>query len=102
MLNFAYHNPVRLVFGRGAENEAGRLAETVARTHKCLVVYGGGSVVRSGLLASVRKSLEAAGMTVIEKGGVHPNPRLCFVRETVDWMRDQRAWVLSSPWAAAP
>ena len=89
MLNFAYHNPVRLVFGRGAENEAGRLAETVARTHKCLVVYGGGSVVRSGLLASVRKSLEAAGMTVIEKGGVHPNPRLCFVRETVDWMRDQ-------------
>ena len=40
MLNFAYHNPVRLVFGRGAENEAGRLAETVARTHKCLVVYG--------------------------------------------------------------
>ena len=45
MLNFAYHNPVRLVFGRGAENEAGRLAETVARTHKCLVVYGGGSVV---------------------------------------------------------
>ena len=66
-----------------------------------LVVYGGGSVVRSGLLASVRKSLEAAGMTVIEKGGVHPNPRLCFVRETVDWMRDQ-AWVLSSPWAAAP
>ena len=41
MLNFAYHNPVRLVFGRGAENEAGRLAETVARTHKCLVVYGG-------------------------------------------------------------
>ena len=89
MLNFAYHNPVRLVFGRGAENEAGRLAETVARTHKCLVVYGGDSVVRSGLLASVRKSLEAAGMTVIEKGGVHPNPRLCFVRETVDWMRDQ-------------
>ena len=68
MLNFAYHNPVRLVFGRGAENEAGRLAETVARTHKCLVVYGAGSVVRSGLLASVRKSLEAAGMTVIEKG----------------------------------
>lgn len=50
MLNFAYHNPVRLVFGRGAENEAGRLAETVARTHKCLVVYGGGSVVRLSLI----------------------------------------------------
>ena len=67
-----------------------------------LVVYGGGSVVRSGLLASVRKSLEAAGMTVIEKGGGPSQPPpVAFVRETVDWMRDQ-AWVLSSPWAAAP
>jgi len=89
MLNFAYHNPVRLVFGRGAENETGRLAQTVGRTCKALVIYGGGSVCRSGLLGRVRDSLEAAGMTVIEKGGVQPNPRLNFVRETVDWMRDQ-------------
>ena len=89
MLNFAYHNPVRLVFGRGAENEAGRLATEVGRTVKALVIYGGGSVCRSGLLGRVRESLEAAGITVIEKGGVQPNPRLSFVRETVDWMRDQ-------------
>ncbi len=89
MLNFAYHNPVRLVFGRGAENETGRLALTVGRTCKVLVIYGGGSVCRSGLLGRVRESLEAVGMTVIEKGGVQPNPRLNFVRETVDWMRDQ-------------
>ena len=89
MLNFAYHNPVRLVFGRGAENETGRLAQTVGRTCKALVIYGGGSVCRSGLLGRVRDSLEASGMTVIEKGGVQPNPRLNFVRETVDWMRDQ-------------
>lgn len=41
MLNFAYHNPVRLVFGRGAENETGRLAQTVGRTCKALVIYGG-------------------------------------------------------------
>ena len=90
MQNFSYSNPTRLHFGRGTENDAGRLAkEVLGRAGKALVVFGGGSARRSGLLDRVRTSLEAEGFTVIEKGGVSPNPRLGFVRETVDWMRDQ-------------
>lgn len=90
MQNFSYSNPTRLHFGRGTENDVGRLArEVLGRAGKVLVIYGGSSARRSGLLNRVSSSLENEGFTVIEKGGVRPNPRLSFVRETVDWMRDQ-------------
>lgn len=90
MQNFSYFNPTRLIFGRGAENEVGQASrEIMGRDGKVLVIYGGGTVKRTGLLNRVIESLEAAGLTVIEKGGVKPNPDLSFVRETVDWMRDQ-------------
>ena len=57
MLNFNYYNPCRLVFGRDAEKEAGNLAASVlGGKGRVLVVYGGGSVVRSGLLARVEEA----------------------------------------------
>lgn len=90
MLNFSYHNPTRLVFGRDAEAQAGDvIRETLGASGKVLVLYGGGSARRTGLLGTVTKSLEDAGFMVIEKGGVQPNPRMNFVRDTVDWIRDQ-------------
>ena len=62
MLNFNYYNPCRLVFGRDAEKEAGNLAASVlGGKGRVLVVYGGGSVVRSGLLARVEEALTQAG-----------------------------------------
>lgn len=90
MLNFTYQNSTRLVFGHGAEQEVGAQARRIlGSSAKVLVLFGGGSARRSGLLDAVEKSLEAEGFRVIEKGGVHPNPRMGFVRETVDWVRDQ-------------
>ncbi|MDY4163657.1 MAG: iron-containing alcohol dehydrogenase [Sutterella sp.] len=90
MQNFTYFNSTRLVFGRGAEKDTGRIARDImGRCGKVLVIYGGGSIKRTGLYDRVMKSLEDAGLTVIEKGGVQPNPHMGLVRETVDWMRDQ-------------
>lgn len=90
MDNFTYYNPTRLVFGRGAEKQAGELAKNaMGRCGKALVIYGGGSARRSGLLGTVIDSLHEAGLTVLEKGGVQPNPDMSFVRETIDWTRDQ-------------
>lgn len=90
MQNFSYYNPTRLVFGRGVETQVGSVVSEIAGPEaKVLVIYGGGSAKRSGLLDAVHASLEAAGIVVLEKGGVQPNPRMCFVRETVDWVRDQ-------------
>ena len=90
MLNFSYSNPTRLVFGRDAELQVGAQALAVlGGKAKVLVLFGGGSARRTGILDAVEKSLEDAGFCVIEKGGVQPNPRMGFVRDTIDWVRDQ-------------
>ena len=51
-------------------------------TH-ALVVYGGGSAVRSGLLGRCTDSLKAADIPHELLGGVQPNPRLSRVREGI-------------------
>ena len=55
---------------------------------RVLIVYGGGSVVKSGLLGRVEKSLADAGIAYISKGGVQPNPLSDFVYETKDDLLD--------------
>ncbi len=82
MYNFAYYTPTRVVFGRGAEDRAGELVRHQG-AKKVLIHYGGGSAVRSGLLDRVKRSLDAAGVSWLEVGGVVPNPRLSKVREGV-------------------
>ena len=90
MNNFTYCNPTELVFGRGAEREIGsHMRRACPDAKKVLVVYGSGSVVRSGVLASVTQSCRDAGFEVIEKGGVHPNPSVEFVRECIDLARSE-------------
>lgn len=73
MNDFKYCAPTQYVFGRGVETQTGDL--TRAMGCRCvLIVYGGGSVVRSGLLDRVKMSLETAGVEFLELGGVNPNP----------------------------
>lgn len=60
-------------FGKGVENLAGELTRGMG-CKKVMIVFGGGSAVRSGLLARVEESLENAGVEFVELGGVQPNP----------------------------
>lgn len=91
MLNFNYYNPCRLVFGRGAENQVGQLASSILGGNgRILVVYGGGSVVRSGLLARLEEQLTAAGHTVVARGGVQPNPQMSFVHQLLEEFKDDQ------------
>lgn len=102
MLNFSYSNPTRLVFGRDAELQVGAQALAVlGGKAKVLVLFGGGSARRTGILDAVEKSLEDAGFCVIEKGGVQPNPRMasCATRLTGCAIRGSAR---SLPWAAVP
>ena len=85
MLDFCYYNPARIVFGRGAEARTGELVK--AHGTKALLHYGGGSVVRTGVLGKVKASLEAAGVPYVELGGVKPNPRLSLIREGIELCR---------------
>lgn len=83
MQNFNYYAPTRVVFGKGTENEVGKLIKE-QNCKKVLVHYGGGSVIRSGLLDRVYTSLGAEGIAYITLGGVVPNPRLSKVREGIE------------------
>ena len=86
MRDFQYYTPTQVLFGRDAERKAGELVKRYGGT-KALIHYGGGSAKRSGLLDQVTASLEAAGISWVELGGVVPNPRLSKVREGIDLCR---------------
>lgn len=91
MNNFEYCNPTRLVFGKGEENRIGALLRTkIPAMSAVLVVYGGGSAKRSGLLDKIGKSLREADLVPIELGGVTPNPQLSFVKKGILLAREQR------------
>lgn len=80
MFDFRYYAPTQVVFGRGAEDQVGKLCGEQGAT-KVLIHYGGQSAVRSGLLDRVKGALDAEGIGHVELGGVVPNPRIEKVRE---------------------
>lgn len=70
--NFSYCNPTRLHFGRDALD---RLNEELPRFgSRVQLVYGGGSIKRTGLYDQVVSILESNGKEVFEDAGVMPNP----------------------------
>ncbi len=81
MENFKYYAPTEVVFGKGVENNTGEVARKYG--NKALLVYGKGSVVRSGLLDRVKKSLEKYGVTYKEFSGAKANPTLAHAQEGV-------------------
>ncbi len=88
MENFTFYSPTYFAFGRGTENQAGQYVKRFGGT-RVLIHYGGGSVVRSGLLDRVEKSLEAEDISYIELGGVQPNPRSGLVYEGIELCRKE-------------
>lgn len=88
MNNFTYYSPTEFVFGRGVEEGVG--AKAAAHGYKkALLVYGKGSVVRSGLLDRVKASLDAAGVEHVDLAGVRPNPEVESVRAGIGMVRDE-------------
>lgn len=90
MNNFIFYSPTEFVFGRDTEAQTGALARKYG-AHKVMIVYGGGSVVRSGLLTRVEQSLQAAGIPYCMLGGVQPNPVDAKVYEGIDLCRRENA-----------
>ncbi len=81
MINFTYHIPTDICFGQGQLASLGaRIAELGRHV---LLVYGGGSIRRTGLYDAVMAQLAQAGAEVTELGGVEPNPRITSVRKGV-------------------
>lgn len=88
MFNFNFYTPTRVVFGKETEYRIGKLVKNV-NCKKVLLHYGGGSVIRSGLLGRIKESLDASGVSYVELGGVVPNPRLSLVREGIELCRKE-------------
>lgn len=88
MNDFNYYTPTRYLFGRGVESQTGDLTRWMG-VNRVLLVYGGGSVVRSGLLDRVKASLDASGIEYLELGGIQPNPTDDRVYEGIDVCRHE-------------
>lgn len=86
MENFTFYSPTKFAFGKDKENETGKLVKEFGGS-KVLIHFGGGSVVKSGLLDRVKKSLDAEGISYVELGGVQPNPIDTKVYEGIELCR---------------
>ncbi|WP_044916607.1 iron-containing alcohol dehydrogenase [Butyrivibrio sp. WCE2006] len=81
MDNFKYYAPTEVIFGKDVETQIGETARNVGK--KALLVYGKGSVIKSGLMDRVKKSLSESGVEFLEFGGAKPNPTLAHAEEGV-------------------
>ena len=73
MQKFTYYAPTEIVFGPAAEDRTAELVKKYGGS-RVLLIYGGKSAERSGLLGRVKENLKAAGIEVLAMGGVVPNP----------------------------
>jgi alcohol dehydrogenase YqhD (iron-dependent ADH family) len=88
MDNFNFYSPTEFIFGKERENECGDYVKKYGGK-KVLIHYGGGSVIRSGLLDRVKTSLDKAGVEYVELGGVQPNPRDTKIYEGIEICRKE-------------
>ena len=82
MKSFQYLAPTKVVFGLDSEKEVGRLVKEQG-AKKVLVLWGGGSAVRSGLIDRVCHALEEEGIAYVTFSGIQPNPLLSKAKEGI-------------------
>ncbi|SET51247.1 hypothetical protein SAMN05216389_11351 [Oceanobacillus limi] len=87
MDNFIYHNPTKLIFGKGQLDTLPNEVEQYGK--KVLIVYGGGSIKRNGIYDNVLAKLAEINAEVFELAGVEPNPRISTVRKGVQICKEE-------------
>ena len=88
MNSFTYWSPTKVVFGADTAGTTGKEVKEFGGTN-ALVFYGLGSAVKSGLLDTVTKSLEAENIKYSCVGGVQENPLAEFAQKAVDDYKDK-------------
>ena len=84
MQNFQFVNPTKIIFGKG---QILRLSKEIPAGSKVLVLYGGGSVQKNGLLTTVKEVLKDYQLG--EFGGIEPNPTYETLMEAVALIRKE-------------
>lgn len=82
MQNFVFHNPTKIIFGRGSIPAIG--PETGILGKKALLVYGRDSIKKNGIYEQVTAALREAGVDFAELPGVRSNPVLSHVQAGID------------------
>jgi alcohol dehydrogenase YqhD (iron-dependent ADH family) len=84
MLNFELYNPTNLIFGKG---QIEKIATLIPAEAKILIAYGGGSIFKNGIYDQVKAALK--DRTVIEFGGIEPNPHYETLMKAVAVIKEQ-------------
>ncbi len=82
MLDFEYYAPTKIYFGKGRQNETGKIISHYGYK-KIMILYGKGSIKSNGLYDEIVSSLNDYSIEFSELGGVEPNPKIEFVRNAV-------------------
>lgn len=82
MLDFLYHTPTKVYFGKGKHKDVGNIIREF-KCKKVMFLYGKGSIKENGLYEDILTSLIDNNIEYVEFGGVEPNPKLSFVREAI-------------------
>jgi NADP-dependent alcohol dehydrogenase len=85
MKNFTFHNPTRILFGKGRIVD---LPKEIPSDARILITYGGGSIVKTGTLAEVKTALK--GYTIFEFSGIEPNPTYEQLMQAVEFARREK------------
>lgn len=92
--NFTYVNPTKLYFGDDSlkylNDELPKYGKTVQ------LIYGGGSIKKNGIYDQVVAILKANGKTIVEDGGVMPNPTTEKLKEGIKIARENKVDLLLS------
>lgn len=82
MLNFQFHNPVKILFGKGV---IAKIAAEIPANSRVLITYGSGSIKNNGTLEQVLTALK--DFEVHQFGGIEPNPTYETLMRAVDQVR---------------
>lgn len=87
MQNFEFHNPTRVIFGKG---QIAALAKHIPATARVLMLYGGGSIKANGTYDEVRAALAGLDHPVLEFAGIEPNPKYETLMQAVELVRREK------------
>ena len=89
MNDFTYYNPTKIEFGKAKENDIGEYIKQ-SGIQKVLLVYGGGSIKKSGLYDRIITSLNKNNIAFEELSGVVSNPLLSKVNEGIALAKEKK------------
>lgn len=86
--DYVQYNPSKIIFGHGAEEKTAQEIKRLGGT-RVLLHYDAGAFIKP-LIARIRTQMEAAGLYVVELGGVVPNPLISLMKEGCRIVREDK------------